>query len=99
MARKNKPRKHIPKRTCIGCKQVHSKKSLIRIVRTSDGIRIDLTGKIRGRGAYLHADQSCWEKGINSSLEKALKTTLSKDDIARLKDFASTLPNELNKNS
>jgi predicted RNA-binding protein YlxR (DUF448 family) len=47
--------KHIPQRTCIGCREVLPKRNLIRVVRTPDGIQVDLTGKAAGRGAYIHA--------------------------------------------
>ncbi|MBE9474717.1 MAG: YlxR family protein, partial [Chloroflexi bacterium] len=51
-----KPRKgrHVPQRTCVGCREVHSKRSLVRVVRGPEGIFIDPTGKMAGRGAYLH---------------------------------------------
>ena len=41
-------------RQCIGCGQPRDKKSLIRIIRTTEGqIELDATGKKNGRGAYL----------------------------------------------
>jgi hypothetical protein len=47
-----------------------------------------------GRGAYLHDRRSCWERGLKGSLENALKVSLSEDDLARLREFMSTLPDE-----
>ena len=38
----NKPKKHIPQRTCIGCREVNEKKTLVRIVRSPEGVCIDL---------------------------------------------------------
>ena len=39
-------RKHVPIRTCVGCRQARPKKELIRVVRTPQSeIEIDLTGK------------------------------------------------------
>ena len=46
-----KKNKHIPQRTCVGCHTVLPKKSMTRLVRTSEGIQIDHTGKLAGRGA------------------------------------------------
>jgi len=44
-------RRHIPQRTCVGCRQVRAKRELIRIVRTPEGrVLIDPTGKKSGRG-------------------------------------------------
>jgi predicted RNA-binding protein YlxR (DUF448 family) len=72
---------------CVACRQSQDKISLIRIVRTPEGVFVDRSGKLSGRGAYLHADPNCWEKGIKNNLEKALRTTISEADRDRLLDF------------
>ena len=91
-----KPRKgrHVPQRTCVGCREVHSKRSLVRVVRSPEGIFIDPTGKMAGRGAYLHDRLECWEKGLHGAIAKALKTDLTADDRERLTDFMATLSKE-----
>jgi predicted RNA-binding protein YlxR (DUF448 family) len=86
--------KHIPQRTCVGCRRVLEKKTLIRLVRTPDGVVIDLSGKLAGRGAYLHENRSCWEKGLKGSLANALKTELTEKDRDELRSFLSQLPDE-----
>ena len=86
--------KHIPQRTCVGCHTVLPKRSLVRIVRQADGVRIDPTGKLSGRGAYLHNHRSCWEKGLKGSLAHALKLTLSTQDLEILRQFMQSLPEE-----
>jgi len=87
-----KPLKHYPLRTCVGCRTVLLKRSLIRLVRRAEGVRVDPTGKLAGRGAYLHNRRSCWEMGLKGALEHALKTTLTTDDTQRLRQFMETLP-------
>lgn len=87
-------RKHIPQRTCVGCRTVLPKRELIRIVRTPEGLFVDPTGKRAGRGAYLHNQRSCWEIGLKGSLASALKTTLSPEDRQRLGSYLETLPVE-----
>jgi predicted RNA-binding protein YlxR (DUF448 family) len=52
---------------------------------------VDETGKLSGRGAYLHADLSCWELGLRKSLQKALKTEFSEGDLERLVLFHKSL--------
>ena len=94
MPNKSKKQKHVPKRTCVGCREVLSKRSLIRIVRSPQGIRVDPTGKMAGRGAYLHDRRSCWERGLKGSIAKALKTELSADDRESLAAFMAALPEE-----
>jgi predicted RNA-binding protein YlxR (DUF448 family) len=76
---------------CVACRQSQDKKSLVRIVRTQEGVYIDETGKLSGRGAYLHADPSCWEIGLKKSLERALKTSFSEQDRERLLQYQDIL--------
>jgi uncharacterized protein len=68
------------------------KRSLIRLVRQPEGVQVDPTGKLSGRGAYLHNTRSCWEKGLKGPLAQALKTNLTPDDIQRLRQFMQDLP-------
>ena len=95
MAGKTKRRvKHVPQRTCVGCRTVLTKRELIRLVRTPDGVRIDPTGKIAGRGVYLHAKRSCWERGLPEAVARALKIDLTDQDLERLRAFQASLPEE-----
>ncbi|MGI6741481.1 MAG: YlxR family protein [Brevefilum sp.] len=88
MAKKSKRRgKHIPRRTCVGCREVLPKRSLIRIVRGEKGVTVDLTGKAHGRGAYLHDLPECWLRGINGALDHALKTKLTDQEKRDLHTF------------
>ncbi len=91
MAKKPRRGKHVPQRTCVGCREVHSKRSLIRVVRNPEGIFVDPTGKMAGRGAYLHEQSHCWEIGLDNALAKALKTELTAEDKKRLTEFMATL--------
>jgi len=84
--------KHVPQRTCVGCRTVMAKRRLVRVVRTADGVLVDSTGKLAGRGAYLHDRRSCWESGLAGSLAHALKTELTAVDRERLEAFMNTLP-------
>ncbi len=92
MKKQKLPRKHIPQRTCVGCREVLSKKELVRIVRTSEGILVDPTGKLNGRGAYIHLQKECWERALKGSLSKALKTELSEQDKKYLEAYELNLP-------
>lgn len=70
------------------------KRSLIRVVRRPDGVQIDLTGKLAGRGAYLHNLRSCWDRGLKGALAHALKTELTADDWERLSACMASLPED-----
>jgi len=67
---------------------------MIRIVRAADGVKVDRSGKLAGRGAYLHDRLECWERAMKGALANALKTNLTQEDRARLEEFMKTLPHE-----
>lgn len=74
--------KKLPERTCVVTHEKCLKKDLIRIVRCPDGIvRVDLTGKMNGRGAYIKKEKSVIEKARTTKvLDKHLEL-LVPDDV------------------
>ncbi len=92
--KKSKKRRHKPQRTCVGCKQVLEKRSLIRIVRGPEIVQIDPTGKAPGRGAYIHNMRSCWEKALGGSLSRALRTDLTEETLEELSTYMNGLTDE-----
>lgn len=70
------------------------KRELIRLVRQPESVQVDPTGKMPGRGAYLHNLRSCWEKGLKGPLAHALKVELTPEDLDRLRQFMQELPEE-----
>lgn len=84
--------KHVPQRTCVGCREVLPKRQMVRIVRAAEGVQIDPTGKLAGRGAYLHDQRECWARGLKGALAHALKAELTAEDRARLEEFMNSLP-------
>ena len=71
--------RHVPQRTCTGCRTVSAKRNMVRVVRTPEGrLEVDETGKRSGRGAYLCANASCWQQALKrGGLERALRTKIS----------------------
>ncbi len=55
---------------------------------------IDPSGKLPGRGAYLHDRKSCWSLGLKGRLEKALRTTIQEQNKAVLQSFMETLEDD-----
>ena len=96
MVKKSKRRiKHIPQRTCVGCRDVLPKRSLIRIVKGPDGVKVDHTGKAHGRGAYLHDKRTCWMRGIKGGLEHAFRTKLTDQEVNDLLTYMEeNIPDE-----
>jgi predicted RNA-binding protein YlxR (DUF448 family) len=95
-ARKPVRRRHIPQRTCVGCRETQAKRGLIRVVRGPDGIEIDPSGKAPGRGAYVHEQRSCWEKALAGSLARALRTELDAHARQALEEHMDNLSDEQN---
>ena len=68
--------KKIPMRKCLATGESVPKKELLRIVRTPESeVKVDLTGKLNGKGAYL-----------KKSME-ALETVKKKDLLSRALDI------------
>jgi predicted RNA-binding protein YlxR (DUF448 family) len=69
---------HVPQRQCVACRQVRPKRELIRVVRTPGGdVRVDRTGKISGRGAYVCPSGDCADRALRErQLEHALEVTI-----------------------
>lgn len=93
---KGKRPKHIPQRTCVGCREIQAKRTLTRVVRTDTGIVIDPTSKMPGRGAYIHNLQKCWQAALKGKLANALKIELTDVDRKILLDFMQKLPESVN---
>ena len=55
--------KKIPLRMCIACRELKEKRSMLRIVKDSDGkIFLDFSSKAAGRGAYICDGEECIKK-------------------------------------
>ena len=82
-----KTKSKIPMRQCTGCREMKSKKEMIRVLKTAeDEIILDSTGKKNGRGAYLCFSMDCLEKTIKShGLERSLKASIPEEVYQNLK--------------
>ena len=79
--------KKIPLRTCIVTRENLPKKELLRIVRTPEKeVKVDETGKLNGRGAYIKKDLSVLEKAKKTKvLEKHLECTIEENVYEEIK--------------
>jgi len=68
--------KKIPMRKCIATNVSLPKKDLLRVVRCTDGtVKVDLTGKVNGKGAYLAKTNEALKIAKKKKLfNRALKT-------------------------
>jgi len=81
-----KPKK-IPMRMCAVTRERFEKKELVRLVRTPEQeIKIDLSGKLNGKGAYLKKDISIIEKAQKTKvLDRLLETSIPDEIYEELK--------------
>jgi len=82
--------RHVPQRTCIGCRTSSAKRQFVRVVRTAEGrVQVDATGRQNGRGAYLCERLDCWQEALKRDrLARALRTTISPEDAEALRRYA-----------
>lgn len=78
--------KHVPIRTCVGCRVSDAKREFVRVVREPNGtVAVDGTGTRDGRGAYLCARRECWEEALNKGrLARALRIEIPASSEAQL---------------
>ena len=92
MGAKNKT----PLRQCTGCREMKSKKEMIRVLKTPENeIVLDATGRKNGRGAYICRSGECLEKAIrNHGIERSLKTGILPEIYDSLKKEIEKIESE-----
>lgn len=78
--------KKTPMRMCTGCREMKPKQQLIRIVKTPDGeIKLDTTGRLNGRGAYICKSADCLKKAQKAgALSRAFETNVADEVYAAI---------------
>ena len=80
-------KKKIPMRMCIVCKQMMPKKELVRIVKNENGVQVDYSGKVNGRGAYVCTSKECAEKLYKTkALNRAFSCEIDENTYALVKE-------------
>lgn len=71
----------IPLRKCVVTNERLPKKELIRIVKNKEGlVKVDLTGKLNGRGAYLKRNKAVFLKAQKTKkLERHLECVIPEE--------------------
>ena len=85
--------KKIPMRMCTGCHEMKPKRELIRVVKTPEGeIKVDFTGKLNGRGAYICKDIACLEKAVKQkALSRAFECPITDEIYEELKKSVASV--------
>ncbi len=86
--------KKIPQRQCMGCRERKEKRQLIRVVRTPEGeVKLDFSGKLSGRGAYICPDPECLKKAQRSkALDRSLEAVIPQEVYDRLEKEMEVQP-------
>lgn len=73
--------KKVPLRMCIVCRQMLPKEQLVRVVKVGEtGCRLDVSGKMSGRGAYICSNSVCMDKLIKTrALSRAFKVNVPQE--------------------
>ena len=73
--------KKIPMRRCLATNNSFPKKELLRIVRTPEGdVKVDTTGKLNGKGAYISKSKEALDIAKNKKvLNKALEVEIPEE--------------------
>ncbi len=73
--------KKIPLRSCVVSREKLPKNDLFRVVKTPEGeVKVDLTGKLNGHGAYIKKDKVVIEKAKKTKvLDRYLETTVKEE--------------------
>lgn len=81
--------KKIPMRMCVSCREMKPKRELIRFVKNDNGIFLDYTGKVNGRGAYVCNDEECIKKCLKTrALNRVYKQEIPQEVYDKLlEDF------------
>ena len=84
--------KKIPMRMCSVTRERFPKQELIRVVKTPEGeVKIDLSGKLNGRGAYIKKDLTVLENAKkNKALARALETDIPDSVYIELEEIINS---------
>ena len=82
-----------PQRTCLVCRRSMAKQELVRLVCTDDNkVKIDLTSREKGRGAYLCLSPGCNTRALKKGqLERALRVNISEESWRQVLESLSRM--------
>jgi len=79
--------KKIPMRRCAGCMESKPQTEMTRIACYEGELTVDLTGRAKGRGAYLCQNAGCIEKARKRrALQRSFQRELSKTELEHVFD-------------
>jgi predicted RNA-binding protein YlxR (DUF448 family) len=96
--KKGVKRNHEAQRTCLGCRQVDTQQSMVRLAALACGVVLDPARRLGGRGGYLHRRARCLELFVKSKVKRFNSLRRSLDRSARV-DLVNLLAERLAPNA
>ncbi len=78
-------------RTCVTCGKQADKVELMRVVRTSNGVQFDATGRVAGRGAYACSSECLLKAFETRKLQRALRCGIERSEMDQVIADMATL--------
>ena len=80
-----------PQRMCAVCREMKSRDELYRVVKTPDGVVLDMAGKTNGRGAYICKDEKCISVARKRAVfERSLSAQVQASVYDKLEELANS---------
>ncbi len=84
--------KKVPMRRCVGCMQSKPKGELLRVTIGPEGLQIDQSGKMPGRGCYLCRNEACAQLALKkNAFGRNLKKDVSRQEAQRVAEEIAAL--------
>ena len=86
--------KYVPQRKCIACRTVRPKEELIRVALTEEGLKVDPSGRLPGRGCYVcrsiacikaAAEKNCFSRSFRKGFTKD-QTEAAAEELMKYRD-------------
>lgn len=68
----------------MACRRADSKEALVRVAARPEGVMLDLSGKLGGRGGYLHPRRACLELFVKAKVSRFNSLRRSLDRAERV---------------
>ncbi|MBI5642424.1 MAG: YlxR family protein [Deltaproteobacteria bacterium] len=68
----------MPRRTCLGCREVKDKSALVRLASRDGALTVDKRSELPGRGAYVCRNEACLKEAYRKkdAFGRALRSRL-----------------------
>ena len=73
--------RHVPLRTCVGCKTSVPQGGLVRVVLVGGRVVADPDRRAPGRGAWVHPTRECLAGAAKGGFARSFRTNVGRPDI------------------